>query len=58
MNRKKEEGLTFHSIGEFERKYFPKSFEEKMIKLPENSQELGISLAKESLEKIRKQLAK
>jgi chaperonin GroEL (HSP60 family) len=58
MNRKKEEGRIFHSIGEFERNFFPKSFEKKLIKKSEDSQALGISLAKESLEEIRRQLAK
>jgi hypothetical protein len=58
MKRKKEKARNFHSIGEVEKNFFPKSFKERMIKKPEDSQALGISLAKESLEKIRRQLAK
>ncbi len=43
---------------EFERKFFPKSFKEKMAETPTDAQALGVSLAKESLEKIRERLAK
>jgi hypothetical protein len=57
MSRKKEKERIYHSIVEIERNFFPKSFKERMIKKPEGSQALGASLAKESLDKIKKQLA-
>ncbi len=57
MNRKKEKEQIYHSIVEIERIFFPKSFEERMMKKSEGSQALGASLAKESLDKIKKQLA-
>lgn len=58
MSRKKEKERIYHSIVEIERNFFPKSFEERMIKKSENSQALGINLAKESLDKIKRQIAK
>lgn len=42
---------------EFEKKYFPKSFEKRMAEKPTDARALGISLAKESLGKIGRQLA-
>jgi hypothetical protein len=58
MSRKKEKERIYHSIVEIERNFFPKSFEERIMKKPENSQALGINLAKESLDKIKRQIAK
>jgi len=55
MGKKKK--LIYHSITEFERTFFPKSFEKRMAEKPTNDQSLGASLAKESLEKIKGQLA-
>ncbi|MHC4268746.1 MAG: hypothetical protein ACYSTS_09790 [Planctomycetota bacterium] len=57
MNRKKEKNRIYHSIVEIEKNFFPKSFEERMLKKPEGSQALGVSLAKESLDKIKQLLA-
>jgi len=56
MNGKKKQ--IYRSITEFERTFFPKSFEKRMAEKPKDAQALGVSLANESLEKIRKQLAK
>ncbi|HOI70515.1 MAG TPA: hypothetical protein PLN41_12300 [Methanothrix sp.] len=54
--RKKNKQI-FHSVDEFEAEYFPRSFKEKSRKEPIDPQSLGISLAEESLDKIRSQLA-
>jgi hypothetical protein len=42
---------------EFEKEFFPKSFKKRMAEKPTDAQALGVSLAKESLGKIRRQLA-
>ena len=57
MNRSKKEKKIFRTMMEFEKKYFPKSFEKRMAEKPTDAHALGIRLAKESLDKIRRQLA-
>jgi len=57
MNKDKTKKQTYHSMREFEREFFPKSFGKKMAEKPTDAQALGASLAKESLEKIRERLA-
>ena len=58
MNENKKGKQAFHSMMEFEKEYFPKSFEQKMEEKPKDARALGSSLAKESLDKIRTRLAK
>ena len=58
MNGNRKEMRVFHSIMEFEKEYFPKSFEKRMEKKLTDARALGSSLAKESLDKIRTRLAK
>ena len=58
MNRNKEKKQIFRSMAEFERAFLPKSFEKRMAEKPTDAHALGISLAKESLEKIRARLGK
>ena len=41
----------------FEKEFFPKSFEKRMAEKPTDAQALGVSLARESLDKIRERLA-
>jgi len=55
---KKNKKQTFYSVMEFEREYLPKSFEKRKAEQSLNVQSLGTILAKESLAKIRAQLAK
>ena len=57
MKKDKKKKRTYRSMVEFEKKFFPKSFEKRTIERPTDAQDLGISLAKESLDKIREQLA-
>jgi len=58
MNENKKGKQAFHSMMEFEKEYFPKSFEQKIEEKPKDARALGSSLAKESLDKIRTRLAK
>lgn len=41
---------------EFEKEVFPKSLEKRAAEKPTDAQALGVSLAKESLEKIEERL--
>jgi hypothetical protein len=58
MARRVEKERMFRSFVEFEKEYFPKSFERKRSQAPEDPAALGTHLAKESLEKIRAKLLK
>ena len=58
MNKKREREEVIHSMAEFEKMYFPKAFKERMAEKPTDAHALGISLAKESLNKIRRALNK
>jgi len=58
MNKKREREEVIHSMVEFEKMYFPKAFKERMAEKPTDAHALGISLAKESLNKIRRALNK
>lgn len=58
MNRNEKKKQICRSMAEFEKKFLPKSFEKRMAERPTDAQDLGVSLAKESLNKIRNQLAK
>jgi|GEM_PF-2780491 len=53
----KRKQLVFCSMLEFEKTYLPKSFEKRFVEKPSGAQEIGTSLAKDSLQKIKKQLA-
>ncbi len=58
MNISKEKGQVFHSMTEFEKKFFPKYFKKRMLKKSQDdARKLGIIMAEESLGKIRKELA-
>lgn len=57
MKRNKNEKKVYHSMREFEKEFFPKSFKKRMAEKSADAQALGVSLAKESLEKIRERLA-
>ena len=58
MNRNKKMKQIYLSMTEFERTFLPKSFEKQMAEKPTDAQDLGVSLAKESLEKVREELVK
>jgi len=56
MNKNRERKEVIRSMVEFERVYYPKAFKERMAEKPTDARALGISLAKESLNKIRREL--
>lgn len=56
MDKSKVKKTIYRSVREFERKFFPKSFKKKTTEKPTDARALGVSLAKESLDKIRGQL--
>jgi hypothetical protein len=56
MSRNKKKKLIFHSMIEFEKVFLPKSFRKRMSEKPTDAYDLGIYLAKESLNKIRQRL--
>ena len=57
MNKNMKERKIYRSMAEFEKEFFPESFEKRMAEKPTDAGALGVSLAKESLEKIMRQLA-
>ena len=57
MNKNKKKKQIYRSMRQFEEECFPKSFEKRTAEKPTDAQALGVSLAKESLEKIRRRLA-
>jgi len=57
MNKNKKKKQVYRSMMEFEKRFFPKSFQKRMAEKPTDAQVLGVSLAKESLEKIKGRLA-
>jgi len=57
MNKDKGGGKVFRSMMEFEKRYFPKSLKRRMAEKPTDARALGISLARESLDRIKRQLA-
>lgn len=53
---KSKERTVLCSIIEFKKKYFPKSFKEQTAEEPKDARNIGISWAKESIDKIKGQL--
>ncbi|MFZ2410986.1 MAG: hypothetical protein WAW23_05410 [Candidatus Methanoperedens sp.] len=54
--KKHDEKKKIRSMEDFEKTYFPKSFEKQISDESENSHDLGIGWAKEYLDKIKDQL--
>ena len=50
--------MGYKSISEIEEKFFPKSLEEKLLERPTDPNSLGLFLAEESIDQIRKELNK
>ena len=55
--KKNSEKQIYRTMLEFEKEFFPKSYKERMTEKPTDAQALGVSLAKESLERIKRELA-
>jgi len=58
MERSKKKKRVYRSMMEVEEKFFPNSFREQLSEEPTDARTLGISLARESLDMIRRRLAK
>lgn len=58
MERSKTKKQTCRSIVEFKKTFFPKSFKKQLSDQAMDSRIIGINLANESLDKIKRQLAK
>ena len=58
MERNKKKKQVYKSIREFRERFFPKSFRKKSKEVPTDARAIGISLAKKSLDMIRRQLVK
>ncbi|HYA92880.1 MAG TPA: hypothetical protein VEK32_15445 [Thermodesulfobacteriota bacterium] len=56
MGKIRKPKKIFYSLKEFEKAYFPKSFEMEVLEKPTPAREMGIRLAKESLDKIKEQI--
>jgi len=56
--KKSSEKQIYRTMLEFEKEFFPKSFKERMAEKPTDAQALGVSLAKESLQRIERKLAR
>jgi hypothetical protein len=54
-HKTKKKRASYCSIAEFEQDFFPKSFAEKQARKPQDSQSIGVSLAKESFRRIRQE---
>lgn len=57
INRKKK-GQTSKSMMEFEKKFLPEYLRKQSSRMPSDARALGVSSARESLEAIRRQLAR
>jgi len=59
MNKsnKRKKKQIYRSMKEFEKEFSPKSLEKREAEKPTDAQALGVSLAKESFEKIGERLA-
>lgn len=56
MGKIKKPKKIFYSLKDFKKTYFPKSFEMELLEKPTNAREIGICLAKKSLESIKEQI--
>lgn len=56
MGKIRKPKKIFYSLKEFEKTYFPKSFEIETLEKPTTAREIGICLAKESLDRIKEQM--
>lgn len=56
MNKSKKRERVFHSMMEVDKEFFPASFGKKMKKPLTDKHALGVSMAKETMNKIKKEL--
>ena len=58
MSKSKKKKQIFHSMVEFETKYFPNYFTKEMSKKLTDARSIGVGLAKESIDKLRASISK
>ena len=58
MGRSKKGKEVSKSMKDFYEKFFPESFRKQSAEVPSDARALGISLARESLDMIRRRLSK
>ena len=58
MEKSKKKKQVYKSMREFEEKFFPESFRKQSTEVPTDARTLGVSLARESLDMIRRRLSK
>ena len=58
MEKNKKKEKVYRSIREFEEKFFPNSIKKSLSEVSTDARALGISIAKESLNTIKRQLKK
>ena len=58
MDKSKKKKQVYKSMREFEKKFFPESFKKQSTEVSTDAHTLGITLAKESLDMIRRRLSK
>ena len=56
--RKKKKKQVYKSMREFKEEFFPESSKKQSAEVPTDARTLGISLARESLDMIRRSLSK
>ena len=56
--KKETRKQVYKSMREFKEKFFPESFREQSAEVPTDARDLGIGLARESLDMIRRRLVK
>lgn len=57
MGKNNKKSRIFRSMEDFKKEYFPEAFEKEKEEKPTDAHAIGISYAKESLERIKKQLS-
>lgn len=56
MKKNKKGERIFNSMLEVDKEFFPASFEKKMKKKPADQYALGVSMAKDTIKKVRDEL--
>lgn len=54
MSEPRKKKIVIRSLSEFEEKYFPKSYAKTISQRPTDANDLGVCLAKESIDKLKK----
>jgi len=58
MEKTRKNKQSYKTMGEFEEEFFPESFKKQSAEVLTDARALGISVARESLDTIRRKLSK